>query len=95
MTLEISHFRTVATNGPVAQEPIFGASQSLSLTSSPAAATPSPSNAQVISISATEAARFEYTSDGTAVTATSNYVAVGERLWFKASPGWVLSARTA
>jgi hypothetical protein len=94
MTIEISYFRSNGTIANIVRDPL--SSESIAITASPvsSASTGAPTGALVLSLTATEAARFEYAVSPSA-TATSHYVAAGERLWMQVTGRNVFSLRTA
>lgn len=94
MPLEISYWTGHAeTNPNVAGKPI--SSEQRTLTASSALSGATPGNAALVSIYATEAARFEYSSATSSATATSHYIGANERLWVQAVPTYKIGARTA
>jgi hypothetical protein len=106
MTVEISYFKSRATNGlPVASQPGSAAAaggpndgapaESLSITSSPSLSGVTPDGQTAISLIGTEPFRYEYSRFGAvSVTSTSNYVAAGERMWLTPHGRYQFSLRT-
>ena len=111
MTVEISYFKDSATGGlPVAGNPGSASfaqgsvggpnpgapAQSVAITATPVLSGATPDGQKILSVIGTEAFRYEYSNLGrAAATATSNYVAAGERLWLVARRGFQFSLRTA
>jgi hypothetical protein len=92
MPAEISCFRSSSSVGNIARDPL--ASEGTALTAAPVNSATASSGARVVCVSATENLRFEYAGSPSA-TATSHYVASGERLWLKANVRSIFSVRTA
>lgn len=94
MTVEISYFQRAAGGGlPIARDPF--SSESVSITSTPALSGATPDDMTAVSMIGTEPFRYEYTRDGsTGVTATSHYVATGERMWITPRSRGKFSLRT-
>jgi len=94
MPIEISYFRSNGTIAEIARDPL--ATESIAITATPVASAfnAAPVGAKVLSIVATEAARFEYGLNP-AATATSHYLSAGERLWLEITPRATFSLRTA
>lgn len=101
MTVEISYFARVATNGvPMAADPgqdgTSAEAESLSITATPSLSAASPDGMAALSLVADEAFRYEYSLDGTvAATANSNYVMADERFWLTPRSRYRFSLRTA
>jgi len=94
MPLEITYWTGRAKdNENVAGAVISSESRSLSGVSAQSGAT--PANAQTVSIYATEAARFEYSSANPTAAATSAYIGSGERVWLEAFPAYKIAGITA
>lgn len=91
MALEITYW-TASGNKNMPGSVISSETRSLSGTSAQSGAT--PANADIVSISASEAARFVYSLDPTA-SATSAYIAAGERLWIDARSAYKVAGITA
>lgn len=92
MPLEVSYHAS-APNPNMHGSPI--SSESLALTATSALTGATPDNAMTIRITATENARFEYSSATSAATATSHYLANGRSIDLPAKSGFKIGARTA
>jgi hypothetical protein len=101
MTVEISYFARAATGGlPVAADPgqdgTSAEAESLTISATPILSKATPDGQTSISLTATEAFRYEYSQAGSiAAVANSNYVAAGERMWLAPRAGYRFSLRTA
>jgi len=101
MTVEISYFARAATGGlPVAADPgqdgTIAEAQSVTISATPSLSGPTPDGQTTISLTGTEAFRYEYSQAGAiAAVANSNYVAAGERMWLAPRAGYRFSLRTA
>ena len=101
MTVEISYFARVATGGlPIAADPGLDGTgaeaESLSITATPALSGFTPDGQTAISLTGTQAFRYEYSAAGAvAAVANSNYVSAGERFWLTPRAGYRFSLRTA
>lgn len=101
MTVEISYFARAATGGlPLAADPgqdgTGAEAQSLAITATPALSGATPDGQAALSVTGTEAFRYEYSQAGAvAAVANSNYVAAGERMWLTPRAGYKFSLRTA
>jgi len=92
MPLEITYWTGVFNNGPIPEGDISSESRSLSGTSAQSAA--APTGAAIVSIYATEAARFAVGTNPTA-SSTSAYVGAGERIWRPILVGQKIAGITA
>jgi hypothetical protein len=92
MPLEITYWNGVYDNGPVPQGDIASEQRTLSGTSAQSGAAPSES--VIVSIYATEAARFAVGTNPTA-SATSAYIGAGERIWRPILAGQKIAGITA
>jgi len=92
MPLEITYWTGVYNNGPVPAGDI--ASESRSLSGSSAQSGAAPTGTAIVSIYATEAARFAVGTNPTA-TSTSTYVGAGERIWRPILAGQKIAGITA
>lgn len=101
MTVEISYFARVATGGlPIAADPgqdgTGAEAESVSISATPALSGVTPDGQTAISLTGTEAFRYEYSrAGGISAVANSNYVAAGERFWLTPRSGYRFSLRTA
>lgn len=94
MPLEITYWTGSAPeNENVAGTVISNEQRTLSGTSAQSGAT--PAGAVIVSIFATEAARFEYSSANPTAAATSTYIGASERLWLDAKEGFKIAGITA
>jgi hypothetical protein len=92
MPLEITYWTGTFKDAPVPEGDISSESRSLSASSAQSAA--APTGAAIVSIYATEAARFAVGTNPTA-TSTSAYIASGERLWRPILAGQKIAGITA
>jgi hypothetical protein len=92
MALEISYW-TQGPNKNMYGRQIVAETRTLSGTSARSAAT--PSNAEIVRIEATEAARISYTSSESTATATTPYLASGATIEIEAVAGWKVAGKTA
>lgn len=94
MPLEITYWTGHAPeNDNVAGKVISNEQRTLSGTSAQSGAT--PDGAVIVSIYATEAARYEYSSSNPTAAAGSTYIGAGERLWVDAIPAYKIAGITA
>lgn len=96
MALEISYWGGAASGTGIenaAGRVISSESRTISGTSAQSGAT--PANARLVSIVATENARYEYSSADPTAAAGSAYIGSGERLWVEARPGFKIAGITA
>lgn len=92
MPLEITYWTGVYNNGPVPAGDIASEQRTLSGTSAQSGA--APTETAIVSIYATEAARFAVGTNPTA-TATSAYIGAGERIWRPILVGQKIAGITA
>jgi len=92
MPLEITYWTGVYNNGPIPQGDI--ASEQRTLSASSAQSGVAPPDSIVVSIYATEAARFAVGTNPTA-TSTSAYIGAGERIWRPIRVGQKIAGITA
>lgn len=92
MPLEITYWTGVFSTGPIPESDISSESRTLSGTSAQSGA--APAEARIVSIYATEAARFAVGTNPTA-SATSTYLGAGERIWRPILVGQKIAGITA
>lgn len=92
MPLEISYW-TNGRNKNTYGFQVSAETRTLSGTSALAAAT--PSNADLVRVETTEAARISYTSATSTASATTPYLAANAVIEFEAVPGWKVAGKTA
>ena len=92
MPLQITYWTGTAGNAPAAGTDI--SSEALTISGTSAQSGAAPSNSALVSIYATENARFAVGSNPTA-SATSAYIASGERIWRSIEPAQKIAGITA
>lgn len=92
MPLQITYWAGTAGNAPAAGVDL--SSEALTISGTSAQSGVAPSNASLVSIYATENARFAVGSNPTA-SATSAYVASGERIWRSIEAGQKIAGITS
>lgn len=93
MTIEISYYGQSQVNPNIAGFEIAG--ESLSITGTSARSGATPTNAVLIKIEATEAARISYTSATSTAAATTPYLGANKEMWLDANAGWKVAGKTA
>jgi len=92
MPLQITYWNGTGSQGTFAGGDI--SSEALSISGTSAQSGAAPSNSSIVSIYATENARFAVGSNPTA-SATSAYIASGERIWRVIEPAQKIAGITA
>ena len=94
MSLEISYWTRSKLNPNIPGSCISSESRTLSASSAQSGAT--PTNADYVKLSATEACRFKYDSSNPSATSagTSAYLAAGEVAWLDAQAGFKVAGIT-